>query len=384
MAIHYISFYTNTKKRRQVSSGISKIEYMLDVLKSLDERVVAVSTASSAETGLQRGFTEGDVLYLPSLCIKGAVGRRLNLFYMQWKLFRYLMKHVSNDDLVMYYHSMSYAWPLRWARRFKRFKFIMEFNDKYSYHYTNKKKAAKVDTIEKKLIAEADAYVFASPMMLDLTQGNKPYTVNYGSYAPAEAQMRKKEKTLDGKVHLLYSGVLEPLRKAGELAIEAMEALPENYVLHIAGFGNEAYVSEVRRKITEINQKKGFEAIVFHGFLNQVQLGDLMQMCDISLSTHKYEFAWQSDLSFPSKIPLNMANGLYMVTQDLPVIFNSPFKDAICFYGGDAPTDVAKAIRNCAETLLKEQSVIPSEIVAELDRNFRADLKEIRNALLRR
>jgi len=65
MAIHYISFYTNTKKRRQVSSGISKIEYMLDVLKSLDERVVAVSTASSAETGLQRGFTEGDVLYLP-------------------------------------------------------------------------------------------------------------------------------------------------------------------------------------------------------------------------------------------------------------------------------------------------------------------------------
>lgn len=377
MGIHYISFYTNSKKRKQVSSGISKIEYMLDVLKSLGEKVVVVSTAGSAEPGLQRGFMQGDVLYLPSLCLKGAVGRKLNMYFMQWKLFQYLMKNVSNDDLVMYYHSMSYAWPLRWARRFKKFKLIMEFNDKYSYHYTNKKKVAKVDRIEKKLIAEADAYVFASPMMIDLTQGNKPYTVNYGSYAPAEARMQKTKETAADKVHVLYSGVLEPLRKAGALAIAAMETLPNNYVLHIAGFGNEAYVSDVREKIAVINQKKGFDAIVFHGFLNQAQLGDLMQMCDISLSTHKYEFAWQSDLSFPSKIPLNMANGLYMVTQDLPVILNSPFKDAICFYSEDVPEKIAEAILRCNEIRLLGSRNVPAKIIQGLDEQFRSELKAL-------
>ncbi|MBR6536494.1 MAG: hypothetical protein IKT67_04780 [Lachnospiraceae bacterium] len=377
MKLHYISFYaTDNVNRQVVRSSISKIEYMMDALKMIDDSLSVVSTALVEEgKGYQKTLKHGNITYLPGIGLKGRIGRRISLLVTQFMLLMHLLTKASSKDIVIFYHSISYFWPLRIAQRIKRFCTIMEFNDKYSYHMNDANKARKIDKIEKRMIQKASAYIFASSMMKELVDESKPFVINYGSYAPALKQNNISDNNSPKCIHLLYSGVLEPLRRAGEMAIDAMKYLPDNYILHIAGFGSVEYLSLINNKIEEVNAQKKCKVIYNHGFLNSSELGCLMQQCDIALSTHAYEFEWQSRLSFPSKIPLNMANDLYIVAANLPVIVNSPFASGCCFYKEHDPKAIAQAINKCVSIHLRGDTMKPSRIISKLDKEFREELK---------
>lgn len=376
MKIHYFSYYAEDGMGRDcVRSTVSKVNYMFSALETLGEEVSVVSTAKAHPgSGFQKMVKSEKVYYLPALGLKGRLGERVSALYMKLMLFCYLVKNVAREDVVVYYHSIGYFRPLRIAKRIRKFSLVMEFNDKYSFHYTDEQKIKKVDQIEREMISDADAFILASPKMRALTGDERPSVVNYGSYDVAEDVEHRPGST----VQLLYSGVIDEKRKAAELAIDAMAYLPDDYQLHVAGFGNQDYLDKVVKKMDELNKGRNHPAVIFHGFLNAQELKSLMQKCDIALSTHSYEDVHMSDLCFPAKIPMNMASGLYMVSQSLPVIVESPFAKAMCFYKAPSPKAIAEAIQERAKrNQLNPEPSLPRKIVQDLDREFKTSLREL-------
>ena len=84
--------------------------------------------------------------------------------------------------------------------------------------------------------------------------------------------------------------------------------------------------------------------------------------------------------SFPSKIPLNMWAGLYVVSPKLKTFQNTPFDDAMVYFDEFEPESIAKAIMKAGELVRKSgQKDRPREIVSDLDRQFREDMKKLLN-----
>ena len=103
----------------------------------------------------------------------------------------------------------------------------------------------------------------------------------------------------------------------------------------------------------------------------------MINNCCISLNTHSYskEDIWKSKYSFPSKIPLNMSYNNYFVSHDMELIKYSPFSECIEFYDEFDPIQVANAIERCFEKIInKEFKRNPSELIIELDKNFKSSL----------
>lgn len=210
-------------------------------------------------------------------------------------------------------------------------------------------------------------------MMNDL-EYEKEFIINYGSY---EIRKYITSNVKDDNIHIAYTGIIENLRGAAKLAVNASIYLPKNFKMHIAGFGNETDINELIQLCNEINLNRGYEAVKFHGLLLGNDYDELINNCCISLNTHSYskEDIWKSKYSFPSKIPLNMSYNNYFVSHDMELIKYSPFSECIEFYDEFNPIQVARAIERCSEKIInKEFKRNPSELIVELDKNFKSNL----------
>lgn len=386
VAIHYISFFCDANEmptRDIVISGQAKMRYMISTLRENSRKLHVVSTAQ-VKPGMpaekQCTITvdkREDHVYLPALSTRNAFSAKLRGLFGRFYLLRYLLTKVKSSDVVVVYHSLFYMEALLLFRLLRRNRIVLEFNDQYSLLYTKERMIAKARRQEKSILRIADAFILASPYMRELIPEEKKSIVNYGDYTVEDMRARPDREL----VTVAYTGVIEKLRSAAFLAAQSAAFLPDGIKLLIAGFGSDECVRELQELCDNVNEGRVEPVVELVGLLQGQRFDELLNTIDIALNSHSYSRAelWKSRYSFPSKIPLNMAHGAYIVSYGYEIVSDSVFRPACVFFDEYSPESVAAAIIECAQRLPTADRELPKKIVRALDESFRAELSDILN-----
>lgn len=378
--VHYLSFFVDLdeiQSRKKEVAAQSKIRYIADSIKRCGKKLKIVSTALTDNSQL---YSKREIyltspceqhIYLPNISAK----THLNGLFLRLSIIRYLLFSVKKDDIVVVYHSPMYFLPLKLFKIFKKNYLVLEFNDLYSLHFTDEKKSSKMRKKENKLLQLPDAFILASPFMQELIN-NKKSIVNYGSYA--KATPNKSNATNIIKPTVIYTGVIESLRNGAFVVAESARYLPSDIKVTIAGYGTDDNIVKLNKLCKSINDDFGKIKVEYVGCLNQTELSNLMFNATLAINAHTYaeDEIWKSKYSFPSKIPLNMAHGLPVVTYPYDIITSSPMNDACIYFEKLTPESMAHAVIEGAKKA-SDSKMDSRRIISKMDEKFIMDLKEL-------
>lgn len=373
MNIKYISFFDfqdSPIQRGYVTSASNKIESICTLLNKsgYDVNIISISPVIEPRFRFYRGSTVRrsknlTLKLFPSWGGNTRFLRQLKLIWHLLALFVYLCINTSKNSTVIVYHSLGYYNVILWAKKIRKFKMILEVEE--IYQDVSAPKFKKMVRYENEMIAAADAYIFPTELLNEkLNKDNKPYAIIYGTYT-VEPQL--VDKFADGKIHVVYAGTFDSRKGGAIAAIDAAEFLPNNYHLHICGFGNFQDTEDVKARI-ECVATRSQARLSFDGLKKGLDYIKFIQKCHIGLSTQNPSAAF-NDTSFPSKILSYMANGLSVVTIDIPVVRTASISKYINYYEEQKPKDIADAI---TKTTIDNNN---REIIKNLETNFMKIIK---------
>ena len=259
-SIKYVGFYdlpVAPVKRVSTPAATSKMDYIGDALNEagFDVHIISPSwpgeISNSVKCYKQKTLSvhpEKRITFCPTFASSNKFIRNLTiLFSLAW-LFFWLVIHAKRREKILLYHVPWLSIPVRWAKKIKGFKLILEVEEIYGdvsviHPYFHE--------LENKLIKSADAYLFSTDLLADKIGKDKPYVVVYGAYKTYPQLATPPD---DGKIHLLYAGIIDTHKAGAFNAVEAARYLPQNYVLHIIGFGA---TELLKTKIEEVNALNG-------------------------------------------------------------------------------------------------------------------------------
>lgn len=374
-SIKYISFFDfqDSKVRRGfVTSAANKIESICDVLNSIGYPVDIVSMSAVEDSrfrfhkGSKKERHQGLTLKLfPSWGGTNKIIRSIRYVWHLSAIFTYLLFNTRKNDIVIVYHSQGYFDVVRWAKKVRRFKMILEVEEVYDD--VHKPRFRVMSGAEKRMIEDADAYIFPSEMLENkINRQQLPSAIIYGDY---RVEPIIAEKFNDGKIHVVYAGTFDPHKGGAIAAIDSVKFLPKKYHMHICGFGNKADTEFIKKQI-EFVQKKSEATITFEGLKMGNEYLEFIQRCHIGLNTQNPSEAFNAT-SFPSKILSYMANGLSVVSVKIPAVSSAKIAPYLCFYKKQNPESIAKAI---LETKLEN---VNRNVVADLAKQFKLDLSNL-------
>lgn len=345
-AIKYVGIYDTDdykkEKRALAAAGRDKMDYITNLLVKSGYEVLIVSPAWTAlSKGKFKGRTvkvgEGISLKIaPTFGAQNALMRKLRMLYGMFWLFLYLIFNTKKDETVMAYHTLPSDYPVYWAKRIKKFKLILEVEEKYN---SVKITSNFLSRIEEPVIKRADKFLFCNKSAADLINtNNKPFAVVEGSYHVINAE----KKRIDEKIHLVYAGIIDNEKRGAFLAAEAAAYLDDRFILHIAGKGKK----DIEDKLIEyINNQKSGCKIIFEGCFDKKSLEDFLSKMDVGLSTQSCVGGYLK-YSFPSKLFTYLGLGLRTVSSDIDCVKNSNIAHLVNFYSGDDPKSLAECIKN--------------------------------------
>lgn len=370
--ISYFDFQDAKVERGYVTAATNKIESICDILNSIGYSVdiISMSAVTESKFHLYRGSkTERHKgLSLKLFSSWGGTNKILKAARLFWHLlamFLYLVFHTKKDEVVIVYHSQGYFDVVRWAKKLRRFKMILEVEE--IYDDVSKPRFKAMSGSEKRMIADADGFIFPTELLNDkINSRHRPYVIIYGTY---RTEPKISERFDDGKIHVLYAGTFDPQKGGAVSAAAAAEFLPKQYHLHICGFGTEHDTLALKREISAI-QKKSEATITFDGLKKGREYVEFIQKCHIGLSTQNPHEDF-NDTSFPSKILSYMANGIAVVSIDIPAVSTASIAPYIKFYKEQTPENIARAI---LETKLENDN---RAVVAELAKQFKCEIARL-------
>lgn len=362
-----------TGEERMVSlAAVTKMDYIASVLNRLGKSVRFVSMAGPARGSSSKGgtFNLSDEVSL-TLWPARPKGGKLNGLINYIQLRRHteaFLDSLGPDDTVICYHSLEFCELLPRAKRRAGFKLILEVEELYS-DVTGK--ASDLDR-ERKSFEAADAFIFPTQLLAEkVVASGRPYTLCSGIY---EAAPHLSEKRNDGLTHVVYAGTLDP-RKGGAAAAAAAGAfLDASYAFHILGGGSEAQVASIEKAVEIANVSSKGCKITYEGLKSGREFDKFVQSCHIGLSPQNPTADFNAS-SFPSKVFMYLANGLNVVSVDLPV-FEGEFRDALTLCPDNMPETLARAIEKAARV----PKPSPKELLARLDEGFAQGLKTVLEA----
>jgi glycosyltransferase involved in cell wall biosynthesis len=221
----------------------------------------------------------------------------------------------------------------------------------------------------------ADGFILATKSLQNaLGVNDRPVAICNGTYQ-VEHQRECNNKFVDNKknklINCVYAGTFDPRKGGCFAAIAAAEFLPENYHLHIIGFGSDKDIENVKKLVIETSQKSKAH-VTYDGLKSGEDYISFIQSCDIGLSTQNPSGIYNST-SFPSKILSYLANGLRVVCVRIPVVEESDVGQVIYYYDKQTPEEIAKAI--VSVDLSKEYD--SRDLIRKLDIKFRSDLQHV-------
>lgn len=369
----YVGMYDSdafqAEKRACTLSAVNKMDYIIGALQKAGYRVRVVSPAW---TGLSSGhFPEritplsenAELVCCSSFGAKGKLHRLLRIAHSMFWLFQYLMRNTEKGESVLVYHTVYFSAPVRFAKLFRHFRVVLEAEEVYG---NATKLSFPMDRMEKKLLTAADRYLFSTELLAKSFQTNKPYACCYGVYAPAK-RLAKPPK--DGKIHLLYTGIIDFEKRGAFNAVEATRFLDERYVLHILGFGE---TEKLCTRIAELNRTNQCR-IIFDGLRQGDDFIRYCEQCHIGLSTQSMSGAYLQT-SFPSKILSYLSMGLSVVSCYIECVSACKIGDLVTYYHEDDPHQIAEAIRS---TSVQNSSAVILKRMEQLDDVFCADLQRL-------
>lgn len=371
----YVAYYdtpANKAERRGYQlSAANKIDYICKALNRLGHDVQIVSASMTENRKGCRGktvalFDTTTLKLFPCMGMRNLPVRILRRLLCRCRLLCELIFHTKRGENVLVYHSLAYAGTIALARKIKDFRLILEVEEVYADVSGNERDGKW----EHRLFALADAFLFPTQTLNQkINTRCKPSAIIHGTYQ-VEPE-RGSRLFQDGKIHCVYAGTFDPRKGGAAAAAAAAEFLPEDYHIHILGFGSDEEEKKMRQMIQALSDKCRC-GITYDGLLSGEEYIRFLQSCDIGLSTQNPDAAFNAT-SFPSKILSYMANGLRVVSIRIPVIVESAVGDRVFYYDRQTPEEIAKAIRSvdCSG------DGDPRRLIESLDQDFEQKLEEL-------
>lgn len=366
--IYYLIHFDNKTNRNVTPSAITKGKYVASALASCSSEVEIVSLAYPTKDSQDEVYyqvSENVICHL----FKGKYSNNRIIRYLNHKLYdkkirKYLKQKVKKDDIVVVYHSLANMKLVKYIKKNITDKIVYEVEEIYGDVINDEKAKTK----ELKAFKNASSYIFSNDYLNSIINTKQlPYVTCYGTY---EIPTLYKEAFNDNLIHCLYAGTLDCQKQGAAIAINTARYLPNNYIIHILGFGTSQDLSYTKNLIDEINKQYGVTKVIYEGVKLNEEYLKFIQKCQIGLSTQNMDASF-NDTSFPSKILSYMSNGLEVVSANIGVVKNSKISQYIHFYEVQDEKEIANVILNI-NLNAKSNNV---DVVKELDKEFKEDLK---------
>lgn len=334
------------ENRNCVLAATNKMNYIAEALKRNGyavEIVSASATRNKQAYPARQGELSENVTYtlMPTKASGNPLQRIWQRFCLKCALIRYLLKHTDKDSVVLVYHSLGYMRTVKFLKKIKKFKLLLEVEELYGDVIGKEKTTQK----EEAFAQMAQGYIFPTELLDEkINTQKKPSAVIYGTYhveAERENNVFADEESVK---HLLYAGTFDPRKGGAQLAVETAAFLPENYHIHILGFGTEADKQNLQKRIEEIS-KSAKAKVTYDGLLSGEEYISFMQRCQVGLSTQTPEGKY-NETSFPCKVLSYLENGLRVVSVRIDVLKRSEINDLLYYYDVNTPQAVAEAVKS--------------------------------------
>ena len=378
--VYYIGFYDgdSCSKRRRNKQNMAGTVYMkglIHLLREMDYHVILVSLQYAPQPGVYSRehivVDDGTEQYfLPYFSIKLAgrtVGRRTIIYALE----HFINRQIKKDDIVISYHSLVYGEIIKKAHRKIGFTWIPEVNEIYCLSrqdYSDPLFLSK----EIEMFDEGNGYIFANDILA------KEYSFEFfeklvvellikmGYGGSREEAGRATKKTGDEGI----DGIINEDRGVFKI-IQAMEKLPENYQLHILGFGDEKNISRLLEEIGLSNKKAGIQRIFYYGTKAGKEYSDFLADKHIGVSL----ISQNEDIcnnAFPGMILSYLGHSLYVLSSSCNSICNSRLGNWLYYCDN--------SVESIAESILRipiYQECRSSEILKELQKQFKLDFSKM-------
>lgn len=357
----------NYREKRSINlAAVNVMSYIIDVLNEIEP----LEVISPSRTLLKKGFlpskkirlTNGVIIRLPyTFGVSSKFGRILSILLIQIWLLWFLLFKCKKSETIVVYHSISLIPIIKFMQKIKHFNLILEIREIYSDVNLKFNKKKELDYFN-----VANKYIFATQLLnKEINKDSKPYVIAPGVYR--DETIPQIEKWNDGKIHLVYAGNFRKAKGGAEISVRIAEFLSSDYVIHLLGSGDEASMNEIYKLIDEQNRSNGAK-VIYEGEKRGDEFTYFLQKCDIGLSTQNPNGVFNAS-SFPSKILTYLANGLEVISADIPAVVYSPIGNYINYYHSYDPESIANAIKSITSTH------IPKFILRDLDIKLRTDIK---------
>ena len=375
--IYYVGYYDRLRDGqfvRNVSpAAVRKMDYIIDVLCELGEKVTIVSPAiltslndsADLHPSVEILKEHCTLICPPMLPIKNKRLQAINARFARLWLKRYLLRHVKKDDVVMLYHVPILASAIISSLDKIGYKFILEIEEVYSKVWNLSNGDRKKEAL---LISRCNGNAIVVSEVLKERLGLNKALVSYGSYQTYSGPIRKKKSNT---IRLVFSGGIEKTRGGAFVALNVIRKLPRNYTLTISGNIDLNSREEFLQIIQDINTEKGFLCVQYVGLLPQDQFEEMLLNSDIALNLQR-EGEYGGFL-FPSKILTYLAYELPVVTTPGDSICKSSLCDDL-FITEDYQTETI--IRTITTIDLSENHDYRSKLQI-MDKEFKKMLGEL-------
>lgn len=372
--VYYLGYYSpesNKEENRSiVLAATNKMTYIVEAIEAAGRSVEVVS---ASQTGNRKSYGEkilpicqkSQVHLFKTLPWGNKIRRIASVLYSIRQYRRYIMKTLTKDDTLIVYHSVMYADFIAKAKKKLGFKLILEVEEIYAD--VNGKDGDRIK--EYRVFEAADAYIFPTELLNEkFNKENKPYSVIYGTYHVEEDRNVSFD---DGRIHVVYAGTFDPRKGGAMAAVLSAEYLNEDYHLHIIGFGSKTDKDALLNEIERVSASTKCN-VTYDGLLSGEDYIRFIQSCDIGLSTQTPSGDY-NNTSFPSKILSYMANGLRVVSIQIPVVENAKIGKSLYFYSEQTPQKIAEAIKE----VNIDDEYDSRKLICELDKAFVEDLRKL-------
>jgi hypothetical protein len=358
----------NNEGRYYTLSTVDKASYIHDVLVKLGYSVEIISPSWAKKTVKQRKDIIGNNKCLISgfsLGWNSPITQVISRISVMIWLFFYLIKNCKRGEKVMIFHRVQNIPVFLLAKKIKRFEIILEVEELYSSLIGENNWREK---FEKRIIKASKSFIFASEVLeKNCNIEHKPFAIAYGAYhiPPLCAEKRN-----DGKIHLVYAGLIEKDRVAFN-SIRIAKYLDSNYHVHIIGYGEQRNIDLLKKEIETI-QRNTKCTLTYDGLKRGSEYTSFLQSCHIGIcpltSDNRFQLA-----CFPSKITSYLTNGLEVITTENAVLKNSRYKKFLHFAPNEKPESFAKVLKNMQDSNVGS----PRTHIMKMDEEFCESMKAI-------
>lgn len=379
--IKFLAFYNtpdNPENHIISPAASTKVGYLINALENT-KRPVEVITGSRPypRTGnpkIEKQLNDyAKLVIMPEIRGGGWFANKVSSLVYYIRYIGYLMRHIRKEDIVIVYHSLQNMKLVELLKKWIGFCLILEVEEIYGDVMQSQKTVHR----EMRYFQCADGYIFPTELLNQkVNTSRKPYVVAHGTYQVEAKEIGAFPQTQEKTVRCVYAGTFDPAKGGVMAAISAAEHLPENYHMHILGFGSSDEVKRVEDFINTTAERCRC-GLTYDGCLSGDAYKQFIQSCDIGLSTQNPS-AMFNDTSFPSKVLSYMANGLRVVSVRIPVVEESAVGDLVSYYDEQTPERIAKAIMQIDLTRPYDSRAR----LSELDVQFREALNALVTELM--